>query len=86
MLNLAAMTGVCTSGYPIARAMLNYLPQDKEHLQQSQMLYVSLMAVAQRHGLFSAGEGQPLDMALLESIPDLDMRWKAWSRVESTKR
>ena len=66
--------------------MLIYILQDKEHLQQSQMLYVSLMAVAQRHGLFSAGEGQPLDMALLESIPDLDMRWKAWSRVESTKR
>ncbi|KAJ9199923.1 transcriptional regulator family: Fungal Specific TF and C2H2 zinc finger [Paecilomyces variotii] len=59
---------------------------EKEHLEQCQMLYVNLMAVAQRHGLFTANEGQILDMALFEAVPDLDMRWKAWSRVESAKR
>lgn len=42
--------------------------------------------VAQRHGLFVAAEGYALDMALFEAVPDLEMRWKAWSRVESAKR
>ena len=45
-----------------------------------------IIQVAQRHGLFSATEGQILDMTLFETIPDNDMRWKAWSKVESTKR
>lgn len=44
------------------------------------------MQIAQRHGLFAATEGQLLDMSLFETIPDIDTRWKAWSKVESTKR
>ena len=59
---------------------------EKEHLEQCQMLYVNLMSIAQRHGLFAATEGQILDMSLFETIPDVDMRWKAWSKVESAKR
>lgn len=42
--------------------------------------------IAQRHGLFAATEGQLLDTSLFETIPDSDGRWKAWSKVESTKR
>lgn len=42
--------------------------------------------IAQRHGLFAANEGQILDMSLFEAVPDMEMRWKAWSRVESAKR
>lgn len=42
--------------------------------------------IAQRHGLFAATEGQILDMSLFEAVPDIEMRWKAWSKVESTKR
>lgn len=59
---------------------------EKEHLEQCQMLYVNLISIAQRHGLFAATEGQLLDASLFESIQDLDMRWKAWSKVESAKR
>lgn len=47
---------------------------------------MTIMQVAQRHGLFSATEGQILDMTLFETVPDNEMRWKAWSKVESTKR
>ncbi|KAJ5572207.1 transcriptional regulator family: C2H2 zinc finger and Fungal Specific TF [Penicillium sp. DV-2018c] len=62
------------------------LTGEKEHLELCQPLYINVMSVAQRHGLFSASEGQILDVALFERIPDTDMRWKAWSKVESTKR
>ncbi|KAL3478797.1 hypothetical protein BJX99DRAFT_269024 [Aspergillus californicus] len=59
---------------------------EKEHLEKSQMLYVNLMSIAQRHGLFSATEGQILDITLFEAVPDIDIRWKTWSKVESVKR
>jgi hypothetical protein len=42
--------------------------------------------IAQRHGFFAATEGQILDMSLYEAIPDVDARWRAWSKVESVKR
>lgn len=59
---------------------------EKEHLGECQMLYVNLISIAQRHGLFAATEGQILDARLFDAIPDLDLRWKAWSKVESAKR
>ncbi|KAL4780902.1 hypothetical protein BJX76DRAFT_32141 [Aspergillus varians] len=59
---------------------------EKEHLEKTQMLYVNLMSVAQRHGLFSATEGQILDITLFEAVHDIDVRWKTWSKVESVKR
>ncbi|CDM26469.1 transcriptional regulator family: C2H2 zinc finger and Fungal Specific TF [Penicillium roqueforti] len=62
------------------------LTGEKVHLEQCQPLYINVMSVAQRHGLFSATEGQILDMTLFETVPDNEMRWKAWSKVESTKR
>ncbi|KAH1663824.1 hypothetical protein KXW87_000779 [Aspergillus fumigatus] len=55
---------------------------EKEHIAKSQMLYINLMTIAQRHGLFAATEGQILDMSLYEAIPDVNARWKAWSKVE----
>ncbi|KAJ6036456.1 hypothetical protein N7540_000735 [Penicillium herquei] len=65
---------------------LAVLTGETSHLEQCQMLYVNLMSIAQRHGVFTATEGQLLDMSLFEAVPDIDMRWKAWSKVESTKR
>ncbi|KAJ5183315.1 hypothetical protein N7492_000931 [Penicillium capsulatum] len=65
---------------------LAVLTGEKVHLEQCQMLYVNLMSIAQRHGLFAATEGQILDMSLFDAVPDTEMRWKAWSKVESTKR
>ncbi|KAJ5142706.1 uncharacterized protein N7515_001493 [Penicillium bovifimosum] len=62
------------------------LTGEKDHLEQCQPLYINVISVAQRHGLFSASEGQILDKTLFERVPDTDMRWKAWSKVESTKR
>ncbi|KAJ5964196.1 uncharacterized protein N7479_004072 [Penicillium vulpinum] len=62
------------------------LTGEKLHLEQCQPLYINVMSLAQRHGLFSASEGQILDITLFETVPDIDMRWKSWSKVESTKR
>ncbi|KAJ5617931.1 hypothetical protein N7537_003045 [Penicillium hordei] len=62
------------------------LTGEKVHLEQCQPLYINVMSVAQRHGLFSATEGQILDMTLFETVSDIELRWKAWSKVESTKR
>ncbi|PWY82930.1 hypothetical protein BO70DRAFT_428993 [Aspergillus heteromorphus CBS 117.55] len=57
---------------------------EKEHLEKCQMLYVNLISIAQRHGLFAATEGQLLDTNLFDAVPD--ERWKAWGKVESVKR
>ncbi|KAJ5364038.1 uncharacterized protein N7496_009751 [Penicillium cataractarum] len=65
---------------------LAVLTGEKHHLEQCQMLYVNLMSITQRHGLFAATEGQILDMSLFEMVPDIDMRWKAWSKVETCKK
>ncbi|KAE8147861.1 hypothetical protein BDV25DRAFT_26305 [Aspergillus avenaceus] len=62
------------------------LTREKEHIEQSQMLYISLVSLAQRHGMFSANDGQLLDAGLFETISDIDVRWKAWGKVESVKR
>lgn len=80
--------GSILSTFAAAFLMLNLalLTGERENLEQCQMLYVNLISVAQRHGLFTDNEGHPLDTSQLESISDLDQRWKAWSRIESTKR
>ncbi|KAL2682313.1 hypothetical protein Neosp_006763 [[Neocosmospora] mangrovei] len=44
-----------------------------------------LKQVAQQNGLFEAGKGQPLASVLPQGRSD-DSAWKAWARVESTKR
>jgi hypothetical protein len=64
---------------------LSVITGDKDCVNQSQMLYVSLMAMVQQNGLFAAGDGSSLD-ALLSDLSESDDRWKAWSRIESAKR
>lgn len=64
---------------------LSVVTGDKDSFNQSQMLYVSLLSMAQQHGLFAANDGQSLD-ALLADMSESDDRWKAWSRIESAKR
>ena len=58
---------------------------DKDTVQQSQMLYVSTIAMAQQNGLFATCDGQNLD-DLLSDLNESENQWKAWSRVESAKR
>ncbi|KAE8163484.1 hypothetical protein BDV40DRAFT_299420 [Aspergillus tamarii] len=76
------------SAFAAAALFLNLaaLTGEKGHIEKSQMLYVNLISVAQRHGLFSATEGQLLDKSMFENITDNVLRWKAWSKVESVKR
>ncbi|KAJ5285518.1 hypothetical protein N7524_000824 [Penicillium chrysogenum] len=83
VMTLVGMTLLGTKG---TTAFVSRNFSEKTHLEQCQPLYINVMSVAQRHGLFSANEGQVLDMTLFETVPDIDMRWKAWSKVESTKR
>ncbi|KAB8232219.1 FTFMHR domain-containing protein [Aspergillus alliaceus] len=80
--------GSTMSAFAAAILFLNLaaLTGEKGHIENSQMLYVNLVSIAQRHGLFSATEGQLLDKSLFESISDNDLKWKAWSKVESVKR
>ncbi|PWY95530.1 hypothetical protein BO94DRAFT_562225 [Aspergillus sclerotioniger CBS 115572] len=76
------------STFATALLVLNLaaLTGEKEHLEKCQMIYVNLISVAQRHGLFAAREGQVLDRNLFDAIPDIEARWKAWSKVETVKR
>ena len=64
---------------------LSVITGDKDCFNQTQMLYVSLLAMVHQNGLFAAGDGQSLD-ALLSEMSESDDRWKAWSRIESAKR
>lgn len=87
----------CTSGAANGVQQLTYLATalltlhlaamtgDKDSIAQSQMLYVSSMAMVQQNGLLSASDGQDLDAILSESN-ESEYQWKAWTRVESAKR
>ncbi|KAF1996675.1 hypothetical protein P154DRAFT_607773 [Amniculicola lignicola CBS 123094] len=57
----------------------------KSRIAQAEKLYSDLITLAQHHGLFSAHENAPPD-ALLDEMLDIDVRWKAWSRMECVKR
>ncbi|KAE8353144.1 hypothetical protein BDV28DRAFT_113119 [Aspergillus coremiiformis] len=80
--------GNTMSAFAAALLFLNLaaLTGEKGHIEKSQMLYINLISIAQRQGLFSTTEGQLLDRSLFDSIADNDLRWKAWSKVESVKR
>ena len=58
---------------------------DKDSLAQCQMLYASLIAICQQNGLFSSTDGEDLDL-LISELHESENQWKAWCRVESTKR
>ncbi|EXJ85003.1 hypothetical protein A1O3_05678 [Capronia epimyces CBS 606.96] len=58
---------------------------DKATLDECQMLYASLISIAQQNGLFAADDGQPLD-TILSEMTESDDQWKSWSRIESAKR
>jgi hypothetical protein len=87
----------CTSGVASCVQQLTYfatalltlnlaaMTGDKDSLAQSQMLYVSLVAMAQQNGLLSASDGSDLNTLLSESNEAED-QWKAWCRVESARR
>ncbi|KAG9233651.1 fungal-specific transcription factor domain-containing protein [Amylocarpus encephaloides] len=65
---------------------LSEMTGDRAHHEQCQMLYTNVITTAQRHGLLSTKDAQPLEDSLFMTIPDLDARWKAWARVECVKR
>ena len=90
MMSCASGTASATqqmTNFATALLVLNLavMTGDKDTLQQSQMLYVSLMAMVQQNGLFSTCDGQNLD-DLLSDMNESENQWKAWSRVESAKR
>ncbi|CAG7923662.1 unnamed protein product [Penicillium olsonii] len=84
LFELAGLTGVGLSVSWLNGVFLltHIVMQNGAHLELCQPLYINVMSVAQRHGLFSVTEGQILDMTLFESISNVDMKWKAWSKVE----
>ncbi|ETN46260.1 uncharacterized protein HMPREF1541_00444 [Cyphellophora europaea CBS 101466] len=94
---VSADLAACTSGTATSPQQLTYLATalltlhlaamtgDKDTIAQSQMLYVSTLALMQQNGLFSACDGGDLN-ALISDLHDSEHHWKAWSRIESTKR
>jgi len=64
---------------------LSVITGEKDTFHQCQMLYASLISMAQQNGLFAANDGQSLDL-LLSEMSESDDRWKAWCRIESAKR
>lgn len=54
--------------------------------EQVQCLYSETISLAQRRGLFTAFSGQSINMELIRRNDDNEMTWKAWARIESTKR
>lgn len=61
------------------------LINDRDHLSPCQLLYISLVSLAQMHGMFSEyGKRTSIDM--YNSLNSLHDKWMAWGRVESLKR
>ncbi|CAG8960579.1 hypothetical protein HYFRA_00013402 [Hymenoscyphus fraxineus] len=65
---------------------LSEMTGDRAHHEQCQMLYTSAITTAQRHGLFNTKDVPPLEEHLFTAIPSIEVRWKAWARVECIKR
>lgn len=61
------------------------LTGNKDCVAQSQSLYVSLLAMAQQHGFFASNEDKSIQ-SLLNGLENSDRQWKAWCKVESSKR
>lgn len=61
------------------------LIDDHDHLSPCQLLYTSLVTLAQMHGMFSQ-YSKRMDVDMFSSIDSLQERWVAWGRVESIKR
>ena len=61
------------------------LISDRDHLSPCQLLYTSLISLAQLHGFFS-DFGRRTNADMFESINNIEERWLAWARVESMKR
>lgn len=52
---------------------------------QAHMLAIQTLFIADRHGMFSACEGEAITQAMFEHL-DQETQWTAWARVESLKR
>ena len=61
------------------------LISDRDHLSPCQLLYSSLLTLAQLHGVFSGCDDAGID-DLYQSFASLEERWHAWGRIESFKR
>ncbi|CAN9318855.1 unnamed protein product [Alternaria sp. RS040] len=57
----------------------------KSRIAQAEKMYAELIEFSQSQGLFSANEGVKID-PLLDEMIDIDSKWKAWSKVECSKR
>lgn len=85
--NLASSVKDAMSSFATAFVFLKLaaLIVDRDHLSPCQLLYISLLNLAQMHGMFS-DYGKRTTPGLYESCPSLQERWMAWGRVESLKR
>ncbi|KAK9446552.1 uncharacterized protein V1518DRAFT_423793 [Limtongia smithiae] len=65
---------------------LSQITGNPEHQRQCQVLYLTVMSIAQQHGLFTVNDSQPLTDIMLDRTLTPEKRWFAWARVESAKR
>ena len=54
--------------------------------EQTHCLYSETITLAQRRDLFTAANGQQINLDLIRQGSDDEITWKAWARVESAKR
>ncbi|EXJ65598.1 uncharacterized protein A1O5_11125 [Cladophialophora psammophila CBS 110553] len=53
---------------------------------QAHMLAIQTLFIADRHGMFSAHDGETVALDMFQSFSSPVEQWKAWARVESLKR
>lgn len=53
---------------------------------QAHMLAIQTLFIADRHGMFTAQDGEPVTDEMFRSQASPEGQWKAWARVESVKR
>ncbi|RDL41435.1 uncharacterized protein BP5553_01414 [Venustampulla echinocandica] len=86
----------CSQSRPVAEQLsmvatacltvnLAAITQDQSKLARTQFLYANIYAFSQQCGLFSADDSELIKKILDETV-DPGQRWRAWTRIESTKR
>ncbi|KIX99240.1 uncharacterized protein Z520_04816 [Fonsecaea multimorphosa CBS 102226] len=76
------LTTMAASVLLLSLAAINPKQPLSEH---SRLLYNETINAAQQHGLFAPQEGEQLSSALFQTLDNVAM-WRAWTRIESTKR
>lgn len=79
------LSGELVTSLATAMSLLYVCHMESLCYNSSRMMYMEAVSLAQAHNLFPTDDGYEALGDLLHGVSELE-KWKAWTRVESTKR